>query len=263
MTIRLGLAVCIYIVLAAGDSHAQLLPFIDDFNDGDATDGNPGTWLPGTEAGGSRVATSGDMVVTHTGFAATRLQELSGLRDMSLRTQLRFTQVSGNRDGAVVWGRSTSPGVVYYGAIDTEGLIAIGYTGTAGGFLDSISTSLDPIANDVILQFDIAGDRLNLTAWQEGTPKPTSPQLTATDHRLTEGGGLGFTLTPNLNGGSATASVAFRYFAVNAIPEPSAFALGLILAISALWVRWSWRAQWGSTMSRKKSVESSHDGARK
>jgi hypothetical protein len=203
--------------MAPATNHAGLLPFVDDFNDGDATDGSPGTWLPGTEAGGTRIATSGDMVVTHTGWAATGVDELRGLRDMSMRTQLRFTQVSGNRDGAVVWGRAASPGVVYYGAIDTEGLIAIGITGPSGGFLDSMTTSLDPIGNDVILQFDMLGDRLNLTAWQEGTVKPSLPQLSATDARLTEGGGLGFTLTSNLNGGSAPAAVVFRYFAVNAM----------------------------------------------
>jgi hypothetical protein len=150
-----------------------------------------------------------------------------------MRTQLRFTQVSGNRDGAVVWGRAASPGVVYYGAIDTEGLIAIGYTGPSGGFLNSMDTSLDPVANDVILQFDILGDRLNLTAWQEGTPKPSSPQLTATDSRLTAGGGLGFTLTPNLDGGSAPASVAFRYFDVSEIPEPSCSVLFVLGAIAS------------------------------
>ena len=55
MKLRLDFALCLWCVVSFSSStNAQLLPFVDDFNDGNATDGMPGTWLPGTESGGIR-----------------------------------------------------------------------------------------------------------------------------------------------------------------------------------------------------------------
>jgi hypothetical protein len=60
---------------------------------------------------------------------------------------------------------------------------------------------------------------------------PTTPQLTRTDRSITEGGRLGITLLPNIDGGNGTTSAAFRY--VSVVPEPSSLQLivvGMIFA---------------------------------
>jgi hypothetical protein len=147
---------------------------------------------------------------------------------------LRIIQLSGNRDAGVVWARSEAGVGVYWGAIDSEGLLAIGYVPPIGDnqFLNSTSTSLDPVTKDVRLQFDVFGDRLALTAWQDGDAKPISPQLTAIDDRQQVGGGVGLTLVPNLDGGSAPAAVVFRYYSV--VPEPSSLGLAGMATLGAL-----------------------------
>jgi hypothetical protein len=42
-------------------------------------------------------------------------------------------------------------------------------------------TSLDVFNSDIHLRFDVIGDTLSLWAWEDGTPEPGTPQLTATD----------------------------------------------------------------------------------
>jgi len=226
------LPVCIaafFTLLHAPCSYGQLLPFLDDFNDGDATDGMPGTWLPGSQPGGTRDATSGDMVVSHTAQMSTLVQELTGLQDLSIGTQLSFTELSGNADALVVWARSpaNSP-AAYSGGIANDGLLAIVYTddNLAVEFLAATPSSLDPVGADVLLQFDVFGTQLSLTAWQAGDAKPAGPQLTVTDSRLTEGGQLGFTFSPNFGGGDAPASAVLRHYSV--VPEPSTALLAII-----------------------------------
>ncbi len=204
------------------------LPFIDNFNDGDATDGMPGTWIPGDEPGGIRDASSGDLVVTHSDQSATALEESSQLLDVSLRTQLTFSEVSGNTDSVALWARST--GRVYFGGITTDGVLGIGLND--GAFFDTIPSSLDPVGGDVLLQFDVIGNEISLTAWQEGTPKPARPQLSRTNNTLTQPGRVGFTLTPNFGGGSGSATVVLRHYMV--VPEPSTTALLCVGFISLL-----------------------------
>ena len=216
--------------------HAGVIPFCDHFEDGDHTDGIPGTWIPGKYPGGIRDSSSGDFVTTDTGpgQADTALEELTGLEDVSIRTQFRFSQYSGDDAayGYVFARQSQEEGNYseYWGGIkSTDASIAIGYTRPTLGdvILDEVSTSLDPFTKDVLFQFDVVGNQISLTAWQEGEPQPPVPQMSVTDSHVTEGGALGIGLGTEAG---VSASLVHRY--VCFVPEPSTFilaALGLVL----------------------------------
>ncbi|MEZ6097980.1 MAG: PEP-CTERM sorting domain-containing protein [Pirellulaceae bacterium] len=208
--------------------------FCDDFNDGSISDGIPGTWLPGASPGGLRDASSGDFVVTHSASMSTYVQELNGVRDLSIRTKFNLPNTSrGGADELNLWARSPLPPAVddpaaYVGGINVDGVIYIVYFSgdRVSTVLRSASTSIDPVNNDVFLQFDIFGNELSLTAWQDGSAKPSSPQLVARDNRLREGGQVGFSFSPM----GGTDSATLRYFEV--VPEPSSILLlGLSLTV--------------------------------
>jgi hypothetical protein len=112
------------------------------------------------------------------------------------------------------------------GVIREDGLIAIAESSDAGALQihSEVATSLDPVARDVILQFDTIGNRISLWAWHAGDAKPNQPQLVAFDNTLTFGSlvvGIG---TDARIGAGGFSRVAFRHF--EAVPEPSTAALG-------------------------------------
>ena len=205
----------LFLLASARTVSLQLRIFRDTFNDGNATDGMPGTWVPGASPEGSRDASSGDFRSTHTGGMSTLLEELYGLRDVSIRTEVTFDTVSGNRDFVGVWARSpridNPPS--YWGAIDTNGLLAIGITtDNVPTFLSSVATSLNPVGEDVHLRFEVINDQISLFAWQDGMEPPSSPQLITTHSQLVEGAGIGTFLSPNASGGANSVQAVFRWF---------------------------------------------------
>jgi hypothetical protein len=215
--------------------------FCDNFNDGNARDGIPGTWLPSASPLGTRDASSGDLVVTHSANMSTYVQELNGVRDLSIRAQLNFENAdSRSVDYASIWARSPLTADVddpagYAGGIDTNGTIRLYHSSSdrVTTVLRSANTSIDPVNNDVFLQFDVFRNELSLTAWQDGQEKPASPQLATTDNRLVDGGQVGFAF----NAAGFTDSATLRYFEV--VPEPSS-ALLTVLGLLGLTV---WRRQ--------------------
>ncbi len=217
--------VCYVFSVCLTNMYAELLPFVDDFSDGDATDGNPGTWISGGQSGATQDASSGDFVITSRDQSWAYVQELDGLRNVSIETQVTFSQTS-NQDFASVWARGTGEAFgSYWGGIRESGALGIGRENNDGSntIFDTIGTSLDPVNGDVFLRFDVIENQISLFAWQAGSLMPASPQLTQLDNIWTEGGSLGLALTPNMAGGRSPASVVFRYYAV--VPEPSAIVL--------------------------------------
>lgn len=70
--------------------------FIDDFEDGDATDGSPVTWVPSaTYSGGTREVVDGDYVIGHNSAASSVVEGSDELADISICTQLRIVASSG------------------------------------------------------------------------------------------------------------------------------------------------------------------------
>jgi hypothetical protein len=223
--------VCYVFSVCQPNTYAQLLPFIDDFSDGDATDGIPGTWIQGGQSSAIQDASSGDFVITASAQSSSYVQELIGLRDVSIETQVTFSQTT-NDDFANVWARGggEDPNAFgsYWGGIRENGLLGIGRENSNGSqtTFDTIGTTLDPINGDVLLRFEVIGNQISLFAWQEGSTMPASPQLTQQDNVWTAGGTLGLTYNPNLAGGSSLGSVVFRYYKV--VPEPSTILLAML-----------------------------------
>jgi hypothetical protein len=221
--------ICYVFSVCQPNTYAQLLPFVDDFSNGDATDGIPGTWIPGGQPDAIQDASSGDFVITASALSFSSVQELIGLRDVSIETQVTFSQTT-NDDFANVWARGpTDPNAFgsYWGGIRENGTLGIGRENSNGSnaIFDTIETTLDPINGDVLLRFDVIGNQLSLFAWQEGSTMPASPQLTEIDNVWTAGGSLGLSYNPNLAGGSSSGSVVFRYYKV--VPEPATILLAM------------------------------------
>jgi hypothetical protein len=247
LSTSVGIAVLAVVLVVGGPLAANIIGFrtgawastvfFDDFEDGNEKDGNPVTWLPGSETSGTGQVVAGDYVLS-----GTRLSSFAAgsnpFRDGSIRTQLRFLQPN-NSTFAYLYSRSpTEVDAAYVGGIRQDGLLAI--VETSAGVPDQIhataATSLSPLTRDVILQLDTFGSRISLSAWHVGDPQPAQPQLVVFDNTLTSGEfGVGITST----GGGPPSQVAFRQF--SAVPEPTTVVLGsmsgLVLASFAFRIR--------------------------
>ncbi len=219
-------------VLCAPAASAATI-FFDDFNDGNAGDGMPVTWVAGS---GTWDASSGDYVATG---SLPRVSRVTAhvLGDTSARTQAR---VVGNVAANLAVRR---PGVNegYAGVIRPDGSMTIARFGVGAPIaLGSAVVPFNPVQQDVVLQFDAFGDKLSLWAWPVGGPFPVEPQVVAFDNTYAQG-------PVGLISSSAAAlpsdSTTYRFIQVAdthiPIPEPSTFVLmslgvcGLLYALRA------------------------------
>jgi hypothetical protein len=132
----------------------------------------------------------------------------------------------GNSNGTAVFARGVTDSHAYQGGIDTNGEVYIGWNDAATRFhyLGATQTNLRPNQEDILLQFDVFDDELELFAWRTSDPMPTEPTVSVVDDQF-EGPGLIFIMHhPNGMG-----SGAFRFVQATPtpiIPEPSSVALG-------------------------------------
>jgi len=199
--------------------------FFDDFSDGDPFDASPVTWHPGDAI--TLDATSGDLVINDAvgGQGAWPSSPAPGPTrywDVSIRTRLRL--LAGEPGGEIAHGlgvvarSSPGGGALHYGAgLDPDGniLINLFVSGFGRTILASMPTALDVFSQDIHLQFDLFGDTLSLTAWEDGTPQPATPQLTVIDTFISETGFLGV-------GGQIgfPSTTVVRFFEVRVPPTP-------------------------------------------
>jgi hypothetical protein len=202
----------------------QFMPFFDDFSDRSATDGSPATWipLPGFNTG-TFDATTGDYVVTQPpdGWPQVATAETAPLSVTSIRAQVRELQgngaialtARGNNNPPTGYQAGIFPGVLYMDRTNAP------FDNTE---LAAKATALNPSLEDIWLQFDVVGSRLDLFAWRVGEEKPTTPSLSATDSTFATG------FVGILIDSPSSHSVALRSIQVSnvPIPEPSSAALG-------------------------------------
>ena len=228
--LRLTIACCVLTSMICAQAASADTIFFDDFNDGNAGDGMPVTWVPGS---GTWNASSGDYVAT--GSLPSRVSRVSDrvFGDISARTQAR---VVGNV-GAALAVRQGNQG--YAGTIRPNGSMAIARLDAPDSpiLLGSAVVPFNPVQQDVMLQFDAFGDKLSLWAWPVGQPMPNEPQVVAFDNTYAEGPvGLvsaGFAGVP-------TDSTTFRFVHVadtHIIPEPSTFVLMSLGGCGLLYAR--------------------------
>jgi len=162
--------------------------FLDDFEDGSATDGAPVTWSPMPGWTGSFEVVDGDYVLTRPRDSEEMYSTVNqnALGDTSVRTQGRLNGPSASWFG--LFARvSLTPQTAYIALLRSNGNFEIWLFGPSSAMLASARVPIDPRVQDVLLRFDVIGNRLSAWAWREGDPMPTDPQVTAVHSGLTSG----------------------------------------------------------------------------
>jgi hypothetical protein len=75
----------------------------------------------------------------------------------------------------------------YLGGFNEEAIAYLRRTDMTGPSLVTAQTSLRPLEEEIMLQFDVFGENLSMWAWRAGEPMPTAPLLSATDDRFAVG----------------------------------------------------------------------------
>jgi hypothetical protein len=233
--------------------------FLDDFEDGSVTDGNPVNWrVPSSVPNGQFRVENGDLVLTQSNITPTTpavpgftdMQVLAdglNVQDLSLRTQVRglLPASVGVPYGISISARDTFAsdkitGTGIFAVIRSDGVIHFGYNidravngpGTSTDFVAPVQTGLNFVAEAVNLQLDVVGNQARLTAWGASQPKPQSPQITGTVPPSLDKSGTVVLSAFALAGADWNKPVAFRYVEVVAIPEPSTIALGYLSGVA-------------------------------
>ncbi len=153
------------------------------------------------------------------------------LEDISIRSQVRATGPTGSSG---VFVRSQLAGLdrqnyfagVGYSVASQRTLLFIGRNDPGPSqFIDTfpLPVSVDVRVEDVTLQLDAFGNKLELYGWRTGDSMPDAPQLEMTDDTYSNGIIGVFSNAGNDDSGVGT----FRYVHVadTPIPEPTSFAL--------------------------------------
>jgi len=238
-SVRAALTLTAYFHIACASSAQAETIVLDTFEDGSISDGVPATWtlvlpvFPGTLD-----AASGDLVMTPSDRAiVTSIPDLV-LEDVSIRAQARLLEVSPSGSGVELLARGDRSAVTaYIAGINEDGEVYIGRANDGLPAYATANTDIRPLSEDVVLQFDVFGDKLSMWAWRAGETMPAEPLITATDNTLTTGE-VGFdyyavAATPPLG------SAVYRYvhIASTHIPEPSAMAIALGCVIILLFAQ--------------------------
>ncbi|MFV1969243.1 MAG: PEP-CTERM sorting domain-containing protein [Pirellulaceae bacterium] len=231
-------AVILGTLVVTANVHAAVV-FFDDFNDGDAEDGNPVTWTPNPGGGcldGTYDASSGDYHFwnrssTPSGCMHAVAEEYE-LDSTSVRTQF----LQGTKNVGIQLRGNSAESSSYIGVLHRDAGKLFIYRedppidSTSGNLvlLNEAKLPFNPLILDVdvILQFDAFGDELSLRAWPADEPMPAAPYVTAYDTTFTAGT-VGLVSVP---GGQGYGDVFFRYVYVadERIPEPSSIVLALV-----------------------------------
>ncbi len=186
------------------------IPIVDDFEDGDAADGDPFTWLVDSfNPSGTREVVNGEYVFTATdqGTASSFVEEtLGNTGDVSVRTRLRIVQ---NVVAAGVFVRGDE-GSSYFAGINGTGVGCTGcpFVGETNGEHKIGGGRVVDVNQDVEIQLDVIGNTVSFTNWPAGTPMPATPTRTFTDFTPRESGSVGVWI----NSSDGQGQVVFREF---------------------------------------------------
>jgi hypothetical protein len=217
--------------------------FLDDFEDGNATDGSPATWAhsaPPFDQGNFAVV-NGSLAITPATSGTPPFPNLWET-DVYLANQLYHDVNVHAQFRALAQGSSW----VGINALDTEatqgrsGVYATGFIVQDGAnrFLritqnDSAiatsNTTLSQLTDELNMRFVVTGLRASLTAWPLGTPEP-APQLSVTlpaSYASTEG-------HVTIWAGNRTTSVPVAFRFVNVVPEPASITIAFVMILMLL-----------------------------
>jgi hypothetical protein len=177
---------------------AGAVSWFDDFNDGNAEDGNPVTWTF-NELGatpGTYDASSGDYILSNADGADENSSLLPTVNvdftDVYVRTQAAVLpgmlpdQVGGTVGVVARWDPLSISG---YAAILSNGAHLELLRVEGGNPIDIAEVDSLPIdtLTDAIIELNVVGDQFSVFLWRPGEPKPSEPTVTATDTVFTSG----------------------------------------------------------------------------
>ena len=203
--------------------------FLDDFEDGDARDGQPVSWQSGGCCPGNFLVSAGDLVV----FDNVRDDVVTGLLtdrvcegDITVSTQVRF---DGNVGITAHIGAGTT---FYWGVLRASGELLLRRSDDPDFTFTILGTVLLPEPDrriDYTLQLEFRGDAVEFTAWPSDEPMP-APQISVVDPTYRSGTtGLTFFAT------DGNAQARFRHYSVSTpIPVPALSGWGLLAMIVVL-----------------------------
>lgn len=180
-------------IIARGDTRADWPApyFFDDFEDGNATDGRPVSWVPEVPPydGGTRQVIDGDFVVTpgDTPFVSSLGTSYEndtvpfGVTPLDASIRMLVRDFSPGDFWIGVGARyRESLGLGVAGGLGSTGRIFQGwYEGSEYRSIPVWDTDIDVTATDVHFQFDLIGAKMSLTVWPDGEDKPSRPQLSS------------------------------------------------------------------------------------
>lgn len=185
--------------------------FYDDFEDGNAMDDAPVTWVGASGYPHSTLlATDGNLVVSMTqGGTAGVVGVRTTLGNTSIRAQVRLNGMESEVAAIVARGDEQ----VGYGLeVAADGGV---WLGLAGEFM-LVNTDLRPTEEDVVLQLDVIDSTLTARAWRASESMPDDAIFIRNDDKLISGyPGVYFGGTP-LQASPGTAM--FRYVHVSDTP---------------------------------------------
>jgi hypothetical protein len=215
---------------------AQLQPpyFIDDFEDGSATDDDPVSWVltPPFDKGTIEVL-DGDLLITPSNEGTpipgvpnwTEIDvSPEGLEydQVSIRTQVRSLRSADNNVG--LFARNTDETSLWAYIQPNGRMVLSTYDGTHNEQW-TYNSQFNTASNDIHLRFDITNDQAMFSAWYDGQDPPEHPQLIAyIPDYISETGRVGL-WNGEIRSGTTRTSLAVRYFEALPIPEPTGFTL--------------------------------------
>lgn len=172
--------------------------WFDDFNDGNATDGNPVTWTPNGSGflPGIYDASSGDYMLSAPGNAndndSLDASVNVNFTDTYVRTQAVVMpgMLPEETAGTLgVWARFDPPGLSGYLALLSTGshLELLRIDGGSPITLNEMRGLDIDTLTDAMIELNAVGDLLSVYLWRPGDPKPATPVLTANDATYTSG----------------------------------------------------------------------------
>lgn len=212
--------------------------FEDDFDDGFINDGIPARWGTGAWSGATLRVLEGDVAIDgcRNGYCAIAPRDSTntsylGYTDTVVRTQARISQVNDGGTRIGIFTRSTAP-TGYFGRIDHRGEVVVFEAPTpgVGNVLARVDTDLDPVNNDVWMEFSTIGEQIEFRVWEDGTSVPEEP-LVSVESRLFPWGTFGLYVE---SVGSMPGSGVFRWASVSDVPEPTSASLLVCAALACL-----------------------------
>jgi RNA polymerase sigma factor (sigma-70 family) len=204
--------------------------YLDDFEDGSATDGSPVTWathpnFPFTTLNvfGGNLRVGNSVLGNNYGVVSVPAFTLS---DTSIRAQVRIESQYDEAAAVFVRGNLNNLNAIAHTLeVEADGTLWFGIVGSFQ--LQSIESDLRPTQEDVILQLDAIGDTITGWAWRAGQPKPATPAFSRVNNQLSSGL-TGVYYAPALTPRNPLGTAIFRYVqvATTSIPEPTSVALG-------------------------------------